>query len=549
MTHVKDRTIEQVSGSPHGTPERGRPLAGGFVGLAAGGVALGAAQLVAGMVGGASSPMIAVGGAAIDATPEWLKSFAIRRFGSADKLALLVGIGAILAIAAAVIGVFAVRRPWLGLFGIGAFGMIGIAASVTRPTNGLRAAIPSILGAAAGIFAYLSLRRAAGLRPVTWFRPSGWTPLGRSQSPTPDRRSGGPPPGFDRRRFLWAGAVAAGVAAVSGVAGQYLVRRASASASRAAVRLPKPADAAPPAPPGADLRIPGLSSFVTPNGEFYRVDTALFVPAVDAANWKLRIHGMVDREITIDYAQLLARPLIERDVTLTCVSNQVGGHYIGNARWLGARLKDLIVEAGVHPGASQIVSRSSDGFTVGTPTEAVMDGRDAMLAVGMNGEPLPLSHGFPVRMVVPGLYGYVSATKWVVDIELTTFAAYDAYWIKRGWSQQAPIKTESRIDTPGSGSQLRAGRVPLAGVAWAQHRGIAKVEVRADEGPWIPAELAAEDTIDTWRQWVYRWEAVPGDHVLSVRATDDTGATQTPNVSAPGPNGATGDHTIEVSVS
>ncbi len=546
MSHVRARTAEQVSGSPPEIPERGRPLAGGLIGLAAGGVALGAAQLVAGVAGGASSPMIAVGGAAIDATPEWLKSFAIRTFGSDDKLALLVGIGAILAIAAAVIGILAVPRPLLGLFGIVAFGVIGIIASVTRPTNDLSASIPSILGAGAGIFAYVRLRRAAGLRPVTWFRSSVGTP---PHAPTLDRRTGGPPPGFDRRRFLRTGAAAAGVAALSGFAGQYLVRRADASASRAAVKLPKPADAAPPAPPGADLRIPGLSSFITSNDEFYRVDTALFVPAVDATNWKLRIHGMVDREVSIDYAQLVARPLIERDVTLTCVSNEVGGPYIGNARWLGARLKDLLDEAGVHPAASQIVSRSSDGFTVGTPTSAVMDGRDAMLAVGMNGEPLPLAHGFPVRMIVPGLYGYVSATKWIVDIELTTFAAYSAYWIRRGWSQQAPIKTESRIDTPGSGSRVRAGQLPVAGVAWAQHRGVEKVEIRVDEGAWMPADLAAQDTIDTWRQWVYRWDAAPGDHVVSVRATDDMGATQTPIVSPPAPNGATGDHTIEVSVS
>ena len=314
------------------------------------------------------------------------------------------------------------------------------------------------------------------------------------------------------------------------------------------MRIPAPADVAPPPPAGADLRIPGLSTFITPNDSFYRVDTALFVPAVDAAGWSLRIHGMVDREITIDYATLLARPLIERDVTLTCVSNEVGGRYIGNARWIGAPLRPLLEEAGVRSGASQIVSRSTDGFTVGTPTAVAMDGRDSMLAVAMNGEPLPLEHGFPVRMIVPGLYGYVSATKWIVDIELTTFGAFDAYWVRRGWAQRAPIKTESRIDTPRASASLQGGVIPVAGVAWAQHRGVKSVEVSVDGGAWVQADLAAQDTVDTWRQWLYRWDATPGHHSLTVRATDDTGSTQDVVATAPFPSGATGDHMINVTV-
>jgi DMSO/TMAO reductase YedYZ molybdopterin-dependent catalytic subunit len=342
--------------------------------------------------------------------------------------------------------------------------------------------------------------------------------------------------------------VTVGLAATSGVIGQYLVRRADASESRAAVRIPAPADAAPPPPPGADLRIPGLSSFITPNDRFYRIDTALFVPSVDADTWSLRIHGMVDREITLNYRQLVARPLIERDVTLTCVSNEIGGPYIGNARWIGAPLKDLLDEAGVRRGATQIVSRSTDGFTIGTPTAVATDGRDAMLAVAMNGEPLPLEHGFPVRMIVPGLYGYVSATKWIVDIELSTFEAFDAYWIERGWAQQAPIKTESRIDTPRDGARVRAGEVAVAGIAWAQHVGVDGVEVRVDDGPWLAADLAQEDTVDTWRQWVLRWDAPAGDHTLSVRATDGGGDLQVERPAEPFPSGATGDHTIGVTV-
>jgi DMSO/TMAO reductase YedYZ molybdopterin-dependent catalytic subunit len=522
--------------TPTSRPEPGR-LAGGLVGLLSAVAALGAAQLVAGLVGGASSPMIAVGGAAIDATPGWLKDAAIGTFGTNDKLALLIGIGLVVALAAVELGMRSVRNPRAGVIGIVIFGAIGAAASVSRPANGLAAAIPSIAGTVVGLVVYRRLQAAAGLPDA-----------GPEGSP-PGVQASASPPVFDRRRLLRTGAVTAGLAAAAGVIGQYLVRRADASESRAAVRIPVPADAAPPPPAGADLRIPGLSSFITPNDRFYRIDTALFVPSVAADTWSLRIHGMVDREIRLDYGQLLARPLIERDVTLTCVSNEIGGPYISNARWIGAPLKDLLDEAGVRAGATQIVSRSADGFTVGTPTAQVTDGRDAMLAVAMNGEPLPLEHGFPVRMIVPGLYGYVSATKWIVDIELSTFAAFDAYWVQRGWAQQAPIKTESRIDTPRDGARVPAGQVAVAGVAWAQHRGVDGVEVRVDDGPWQAAELAQEDTVDTWRQWVFRWDAPAGGHSLSVRATDGGGALQVERPAEPFPDGATGDHTITVTVS
>ena len=513
-----------------------RRVAGGAVGLLSGLVAIGTAQLVAGLVGGGSSPMIAVGGAAIDLAPAWLKEFAIRTFGTADKLALLVGIGVLMAAVAAAVGVVSVRRPLAGVAGIVAFGAVGALASVARPANGLAAALPSLAGTVAGVLAYRRLRTAAGLSDP-WARGAPEDP---GASPVP--------PALDRRRLLRTGALAAGAAATSGLIGQYLVRRADASESRAAVRIPAPADVAPPPPPGADLHVPGLGPFLTPNDRFYRIDTALFVPSVNADGWSMRIHGMVSRELTLDYRQLLTRPLIERDVTLACVSNEVGGPYIGNARWIGAPLRDLLEEAGVDAGATQLVSRSADGFTAGTPTAVVMDGRDAMLAVAMNGEPLPLAHGFPVRMVVPGLYGYVSATKWLVDLELTTFDAFDAYWIERGWAQQAPIKTESRIDTPRSGAKVRSGEVAVAGVAWAQHRGIERVEVQVDGGTWAEADLAQEDTVDTWRQWIHRWDAPPGDHTIAVRATDGTGDVQSAVQVPPFPNGATGDHTIAVHV-
>jgi DMSO/TMAO reductase YedYZ molybdopterin-dependent catalytic subunit len=509
-----------------------RRVTGAIVGVLAAGVALGTAELLAALVGPGSSPILAVGGTAVDASPEWLKSFAIRTFGEQDKLALLIGIGVVLAIAVAAVGAASWRRPRLGIAASVVLGAIGAAAAVTRPANSLGDAIPSIGGAVAGVVAYRMLRDAAGLDAAVPAEP-----------PTPTIT------GYDRRRFLRAGFVAAGVTVVAGGVGRLLTSRATAADSRAATLIPPASDPGPPTPAAADLGVPGVSPFVTPNRDFYRVDTALFVPAIDAETWTLRVHGMVDRELTVGFDDLLARPMIERDITIACVSNEVGGPYIGNARWSGVPLADLLREANVHPEASQIVSRSADGFTIGTPTAVAMDGRDAMLAVSMNGEPLPLEHGFPVRMIVPGLYGYVSATKWLVDLELTTLDAYDAYWIERGWAKEAPIKTQSRIDTPRSGTTLSPGDVAVAGVAWAQHRGIEGVEVRIDDGAWEAADLGAEDTVDTWRQWVYRWRATTGSHSIGVRATDGDGETQTAALAEPFPDGATGHHTVEVDVS
>jgi DMSO/TMAO reductase YedYZ molybdopterin-dependent catalytic subunit len=498
------------------------------MGLVCAGVAIGVAQLVAGLLDPATSPIVAVGSSAIDATPEWLKSFAIRTFGSNDKTVLLGGIGAVLAIVAAVVGVVAIRRPRVGYVALGILSVLGVLASLTRPGAGPADALPALLGAAAGavmLRAFLAAMEPAG----------------------PDAGNAPPMPGgIDRRRFVLTGIAGTAVAVVAGGAGRAFGRRFEADASRAAVHLPSPA--ATPEPAATGLDVPGLSSFITPNAEFYRVDTALLVPAVKAEDWSLRVHGMVERELTLTFDDVMARPLIERAVTLTCVSNEVGGGYVGNASWLGAPLKDLLEEAGVDPGADQVVSRSVDGFTAGSPTAVLMDGRDAMLAIAMNGEPLPLEHGFPVRMVVPGLYGYVSATKWVVDLELTTFDAFDAYWIRRGWAQQAPIKTQSRIDTPRRGADLTAGAVAVAGVAWAQHRGIDAVELRVDDGPWMPAELSDQPSTDTWRQWLVRWEATPGSHQLQVRATDGDGQVQTDRVAPPFPDGATGYHTIGVEV-
>jgi DMSO/TMAO reductase YedYZ molybdopterin-dependent catalytic subunit len=354
---------------------------------------------------------------------------------------------------------------------------------------------------------------------------------------------------INRRRFVAASAATAVAAAGAGVGGELLVgKRLRRSPGTPAGPAPKlTIEPVKPLPADETLNLPGLSPFFTPNQKFYRVDTAFVVPKVATAGWQLRIHGMVDRPLTLTYDQLIRRPMLDRDITLTCVSEAVGGGYIGNARWQGIRLADVLRAAGIQTGAGQIVMRDPNGMTIGVATDPVMDGRDALLAVGMNGQALPAEHGFPVRVVVPGLYGYVSATKWVVDMELTTFGAFDAYWVKQGWSQQALIKTESRIDVPKAQATVNAGQVTIAGVAWAQHRGIEAVEVSVD-GVWYPATLPAQDTIDTWRQWYYTWNAAPGQHVLQVRATDKAGYTQTATAHKTEPNGATGYHTVKVTV-
>jgi len=512
-------------GATEGTNRKPPGWLGPVIGLVTAGVALGVAHLVAGWVNPAASPVITVGEGAIDSSPTWLKSFAIRSFGSNDKQVLLLGIGVIIALAAIAIGNAALRKPRSGWIGLGVFAGVGAIAAITRADATASDLIPVVVGAGAGALTLRALLHAAG------------RPAAAQDEP--------PVASLDRRRFLWTAGVGAAVAIGAGGVGGFFSRRFRADDSRASVRIPPPASPATDAPAGLDA-IDGISSFFTPNDRFYRVDTALLVPAVTAEDWRLRIHGMVDRELTLTYEQLLARPLIERDVTLTCVSNPVGGHYLGNARWIGAPLKDILEEAGVQRGADQLVARSVDGFTVGTPTAALLDGRDAMLAVAMNGEPLPIPLGFPVRVVVPGLYGYVSATKWVVDMELTTFDAYDAYWITRGWAQQAPIKTQSRIDVPHGA--ISAGPRDIAGVAWAQHVGIETVELQIDGGAWLPAELAPADTTDTWRQWRIAWDATAGDHRIAVRATDRSGQTQTPDLAEPFPDGATGYHTISVSV-
>ena len=504
--------------------------AGVGIGLLSLGAFLGVAQLSSPLVGPAGTPAIAIGANAVDRSPHALKAFAIAHFGVHDKEILLGGIFATLIVVAVVVGFLSVRRRWIGLAALGALTAVSALAAAVRPGGGGLAAVPSILGGLAAAGAFILLWR---LREPT----VGPADLMDGTAPLPARR-----------RFL-AGSAGVGVGAlVAGVGGRALINHFyNAGSSRAKVKIPVAADA-PATPAGVQLTIKELPPFVTANGDFYRVDTAIAVPQVVADTWSLRIHGMVANEVHLSFADLMALPLVERDITLTCVSNPIGGPYIGNARWTGALLKPLLEKAGVHADADQILSRSVDGWTCGTPTKAVMDGRDAMLAIGMNGEPLPVIHGFPARMLVPGIYGYASATKWVTDIELTSFAKSKAYWVERGYKESAPIKTMSRIDTPHGLASLPAGKVPIAGVAWAQRRGIAKVEVQIDGGPWQNAQLAKQDTIDTWIQWVYMWDAKAGPHTLTVRATDMDGYTQTADRAPEFPDGATGRQNLVVTV-
>ncbi|MFF6833866.1 molybdopterin-dependent oxidoreductase [Streptomyces sp. NPDC012438] len=559
-------------------------------GLVAAYVSLAVADLVASRVRPEASPVVAVGGAFVDRTPAALKDWAIRTFGEDDKAVLQLGILLVLALLAVGTGLLALRRRALGSAAVGAFGVLGALAAVTRPDSDSAVdAVPSLVGAAAGaLLLYVLMGRLLAPRPGAVTGPgagagtaagSGAGSGSASGSGTAAENESGTATGAraenesgsgsmnatgagtraaraDRRSFLLVaastGLAATGAAALGRAVGSPAEE--NAAASRAALRLPRPASPAPPVPAGARLAVPGIGPFVTPNRDFYRVDTALVVPKVDANRWRLRLHGTGVREdLVLTLRDLMARRTVERDITLSCVSNEVGGPYVGNARWLGVPLADLLRETGVRPPseggpADQLVARSVDGMTIGTPVEDVMDGRDALLAFGMNGEPLPFEHGFPVRMVVPGLYGYVSACKWIESIELTTFDAYDAYWVPRGWAAEAPVKTQSRIDTPRPFGRPAAGTVMVAGVAWAQHRGVRRVEVRVDDGPWREARLAAEDTRDTWRQWTYPWEAAPGRHTLTVRATDGTGATQPERRTETMPDGAQGWHSVVVTV-
>ncbi|PVU82156.1 oxidoreductase [Cellulomonas sp. WB94] len=528
-------------GSAAGARLTGTATTAGIAGVAAGALTLGVAALVAAVVSPASDPLVALGGTFIDATPAWLKNAAVRAFGTSDKLALTVGMLIVVAALAALAGVLARRRWELGAALVVALGVVAAIAAATRPGAGSLAPAPSLLGAVVGLLALHALiRRLPAPRRAPTAAPS-------------DVNADEPLPRYaDRRAFLRTTGLVALGGVLAAVGGRALgAGHRTVVAARAALRLPVAArQVSLPAAVGAALDgapVAGLDPWVTPSTDFYRIDTALTFPDIDPDTWSLRVHGLVEHEVTLTFAELLAADLVESWVTLACVSNEVGGNLVGNAKWLGLPVREVLARAVPHPDADMVLSRSADGFTASTPIEVLTDSRDALLAVGMNGAPLPVQHGFPVRMVVPGLYGYVSATKWVVDLEVTRFADATAYWTDRGWSDHGPVKTESRIEVPRSGPSVTAGRVVVAGTAWAQHRGVVGVEVRVDDGLWQAATLAADGGIDSWRQWALAWDATPGDHTLQCRAIDPDGP-QTDEVADVIPDGATGLHTVPVHV-
>lgn len=518
---------------PQRTPDRAGLWAAG-AGVAAGAAGIAAGELTAGFLSPLVSPVTALGGAVIDAVPPVVKDVAVQWFGTADKIVLVASIIVVAAMLAALAGAVERRRAGLGLALAGLAGAAGLTAVVTRAQATPQAAVAPIIAAVVTMLLLRALIR----------RLATWVPV--DQPPAHHGKEGAP---LARRSFLNALAGTSVAAVVAGGVTAILTRAtAVASGFRSSMTLPEPATPPQPIPAGAALSVEGISPLVTPNADFYRIDTALTVPAIDPPAWTLKVTGLVEREIELDFATLLAKPMTERHITIACVSNNVGGDLIGNALWLGWPVRELLAMAGPQPGADMVLSTSNDGWTASTPLEALTDDRDALLAVGMNGEPLPLEHGFPVRMIVPGLYGFVSATKWLTELKVTRFADDTAYWTPRGWSDRGPIKTQSRIDVPRSGRTVQPGLVQFGGVAWAQHRGIERVELRVNRGPWQQATLASAISTDTWYQWQLGLELTAGDYEVQVRATDATGQPQTEDKAPVAPDGATGYHTVNVKV-
>ena len=538
MTNAEPAT---TSGTPvtSGTPARpaGRARAA-LAGIVAAAAALATGELVAGILQGALSPLAAVGSAVIDYAPPGSKDVMVALFGTQDKLALGVLITVTVLAAGAALGLVARRSLLPAAIGIAAIAAVGALAGLRSPTAAPTLTVLSAaLQAVVGVQVLVLLLAAAP-----------------SRATSPD---GG------RRGFLVRAGTVGALAVVGGGVGRALLEGRAASnagggtggtgstSGGAGTPFPAVVDPAPSIPPDAILAVDGITPLVIPNDAFYRIDTALVTPSVDLAEWRLRVFGMVDREVTLSMDDLLELPLIERYVTIACVSNEVGGDLVGNAKWTGVRLTDALELAGVQQGATQIVPRSVDGWTAGFPTSWVTDPanpRDALIAVRMNDVPLPADHGFPARLVVPGLYGYVSATKWLKELELTTLEAFDAYWVPRGWAKEAPILTQSRIDVPRHRSEVPAGTLAVAGVAWAPDRGITRVEVSVDGGAWATATLATALGPQTWVQWQWAWPATPGEHEIRVRATDGTGDVQTDERTRPDPDGARGHHAVLVKV-
>jgi len=481
-------------------------------------------HLVAAVTDPASSPVLAVGSTVIDLTPTPVKEWAVAHFGTNDKPILIGSVLLGTLVFAGVAGLLARRRFVVGAGLLVALVAVAGAAALSRPTADVVDALPSVV---AGLIAVASL----------------WAVIAAGAPGASGSRAA---PSSGRRGLLVAGGLVA-LAAVAGTTGQWLIRYRTRYQD---IALPAPRDPAGAFPTGLEKQVPGISTLRTPTEDFYRVDTALVVPAVDVDSWSLTIDGDVENELELSFDDLAGMPLIERDITMTCVSNEVGGQYVGAARWIGVRLTDLLDRAGVGGGggADQILSTAVDGFTISTPLEVATDGRDAMVAIGMNGHSLPREHGFPARLITPGLYGFVGATKWLTKLTLTTYDDEKAYWTERGWATDAPIKVESRIDTPKPLSTVDAGQIAIGGVAWAQRRGVGKVEVRVDGGPWQEARLGPDVGVDYWQQWWFPWDATSGSHRLSVRATTADGEVQTPARAMPFPDGASGIQEIVVTV-
>ena len=509
-----------------------------LAGILGAAVALGTTELMAGIFEPVPSLVGTVGEAVIDLSPSRLVKFGIRTFGTNDKLALGVGIVIISVLAGGALGRAAARRWWVAPLGFAAFGAVGLAAAARDPLASTGWALLTIaVASAVGLFTLYRMLAVADSVPET----VGTIDIARSAAAD-----------AGRRRFVLTATAASAAAIIAPALGRRLRQRFNVEAARSDVVLATPtqgsAATATPVAATTGLEVEGLSPLVTPNSDFYRIDTAFLTPQVDPSGWTLKIRGEVDNPFELTFDELLEMATHEAPVTLTCVSNEVGGDLIGNAVWTGVPLVDLLDRAGVRPTGTQVVGRSVDGFTAGFPTDLAYDGREAMVAVGMNGEPLPIPHGFPARLVVAGVYGYVSATKWLDAIELTDFDSVDGYWIPRGWSKLGPIKTQSRVDVPRDRTTITAGMVPVAGVAWAQSRGIERVEVQIDDGPWVDADLGDELSINTWRQWLLPWNATPGRHEIRVRATDSTGMVQPMEHQPPRPDGATGYHQVTVQV-
>lgn len=481
-----------------------------------------AAHLVAALTVPAASPVLAVGSTVIDLTPTPVKEWAIKNFGTADKPILIGSVMLGVLVLAGIAGIVAARRITVGLLMIvGLAGLAGVLAML-RPTAGPLDLLPSVVAAVVGAVA------------LWWLHRLEEAGAGEAVS------------GPTRRGVLIAAGGLAVAAAAFGSAGRFV---ASYRLKGTDIELPKATGLEKPLPTGLEQKVPGISPFRTPTADFYRVDTRLSLPIVDAESWTLTIDGDVDKEVTLTLADLYDLEVIERDITMTCVSNDVGGPYIGAARWLGVRLTDVLDLAGIdNTSADQILSTDVDGMTISTPLGVATDGRDAMIVFGMNGEPLPRENGFPVRMVVPGLYGFVSACKWITKMTLTTYDAEQAYWTEREWATDAPIKISSRIDTPKPLSNNDPGRLFIGGVAWAQHVGIDKVEVSVDGGAWQTATLGADAGNDYWRQWYLEWDAKPGQHFLACRATNKDGELQTAARMSPFPEGSSGIQQIAVNV-